>query len=336
MILRSRAPLRISFAGGGTDVSPFPETEGGAVLSATLNRYAYGSLRPRGDGRIRIESVDLDLQLDFAVDEPVSVDGELALVKAAIRRLCPTDTTGFDLVLRSSAPPGSGLGSSSTLMVALVALMQDYCRLPLSEYEVAELAYEIEREDLGIAGGMQDQYAAAFGGCNFIEFQNQRVIVNPLRVKQETLNELELGLLLCYTGKTRNSTNIIADQTARTTKGEEDTLSGLRAQKELAVAMKTAVLRGEMREFGELLNQAWLEKKKLSPLITTPALDEAFEVARANGAIGGKVTGAGGGGHMLFFCEFESKHKVADALSRIGCSWQEVTFSTQGVTTWRT
>lgn len=334
MVIRAKAPFRVSFAGGGTDVPPFPETEGGAVLSATIDRFAYGSLRPRDDGRITVESVDLGISLDFSVKDELTFDGELDLVKAAIRRLGPAEEAGYDLALRSSAPPGSGLGSSSTLMVALVALLQEHYRLALTDYETAELAYEIEREDLGIRGGLQDHYAAAFGGFNFIEF-GDRVVVNPLRVRRDVVNELEMSLMLCYTGVTRQSAKIITDQSTRAANKEPDTLEGLRAQKELAVAMKSALLRGQLREFGGLLDQAWHEKKKMSPLITTQQIDEAYKVALANGALGGKVTGAGGGGYIMFFCDFDSKHRVAAALTGRGATVTEFSFATEGVTTWR-
>jgi D-glycero-alpha-D-manno-heptose-7-phosphate kinase len=337
VLVRAKAPLRVSFAGGGTDVSPFPESEGGVVLSATIDRYAYGSLRTRADGTISIESVDFGLSLDFPAEGMVDgtvFDGRLDLVKAAIRRLSMDDTGGYDLLLRSTAPPGSGLGSSSTTMVALVGLLREYYALPLSEYEIAHLAWEIERRDLGIAGGLQDHYAATFGGFNFIEF-GDRVIVNPLRVRDSTVNELELNLLLCYTGITRESAHIIGDQTARVQTQQAGTLEGLRAQKELAVAMKAALLRGELNAFGELLGQAWHEKKKLSPLITTDLIDEAYDLAMRSGATGGKVTGAGGGGYILFYCDFTRKHRVAQALEKLGASVTEFSFERRGLTTWR-
>jgi D-glycero-alpha-D-manno-heptose-7-phosphate kinase len=332
--VRAKAPLRISFAGGGTDVPPFSDTEGGVVLSATIDRFAYGSLSPRADNRVGIESVDFGLSLDFPVTEEPVLDGKLDLVKAAIRRLRREDLGGYDLVLRSNTPPGSGLGSSSTMMVALVGMLLEFYGIPLEQYEVADLAHAIERQDLKIRGGLQDHYAAAFGGFNFIEF-GERVIVNPLRISESTINELEFSLLLCFTGITRESANIIADQTDRVIAAETDTLGGLRAQKQLAVSMKSALLRGKLGEFGELLGEAWREKQRLSPMIATPRIQQAFEIALANGAISGKVTGAGGGGYILFFCDFRKKHKVADALERFGVTSSEFSFEPRGMTTWR-
>ena len=331
---RSRAPLRISFAGGGTDVPPFPSTDGGCVLSATINRYAYGSLTPRPDRRVRIESVDFGTTAELALDEEFDLDGRLDLVKAAVRRFGVPDVDGYDLVLRSNAPPGSGLGSSSTMMVALTGLLAEHHGAALGEYETAHLAHLIERVDLGISGGLQDHYAATFGGFNFIEFGEQ-VVVNPLRVRDEVVHELEMGLMLCFTGITRASAKVIDDQSSRVVSGAVDTLAGLRAQKELAVAMKSALLRARLREFGELLGEAWKQKKRMSPLISNPRIDELYELATGSGALGGKVTGAGGGGYILFYCDFARKHRVITELERAGASVLEFSFDGKGLTTWR-
>jgi D-glycero-alpha-D-manno-heptose-7-phosphate kinase len=330
-MIRAKAPLRVSFAGGGTDVPPFPQTEGGLVLSATINRYAYGALAPRDDGQIGVESLDLGLSAEFAHDHPLEYDGQLDVVKAAIRKL---GRGGFDLFLHTSAPPGSGLGSSSTMIVTLIGLLKEYHRLPLTDYEIAELAFTVERHDLGIKGGSQDQYAAAFGGFNFIEMTGDRVVVNPLRISDEVINELEHNMLLGYTGRTRRSDHIISDQTARFVEGDSAALEGLRMQKELAVQMKDALLRRRLNDFGELLGVAWEFKKKLSPRITTDFIDEAYACARAEGALGGKVTGAGGGGYMLFFCPFHRKHRVAERLTRLGVDITEFEFAPRGLTTW--
>jgi D-glycero-alpha-D-manno-heptose-7-phosphate kinase len=334
MVYRAKAPLRVSFAGGGTDVPPFPEQEGGLVLNATINRHAYGTLRPREDSQIQIESADFDMALDYDREEGPVFDGKLDLVKAAIRKLDQEGSKGFELFLHSSAPPGSGLGSSSTLMVTLVGLLKEFHGLPMTDYEVAELSYHVEREDMGIKGGLQDQYAATFGGFNFIEFSADRVIVNPLRISDSIVNELEHNMLLCYTGATRRSDHIIEDQTDRLARGNEDTLDGLRMQKEFAVEMKNALLRGRPDRFGELLHDAWQAKKKMSTRITTPFIDEAYTAAREAGALGGKVTGAGGGGYMLFYCLFDKKHRVAEALTKLGGTVDEFSFESKGLETW--
>ncbi len=334
-VIRTKAPLRISFAGGGTDVPPYPEREGGCVLNATIDHYAWGSLRPRDDGRIRIESLDLGVSLDCSVDKELEFDGQLDLVKATFVRLQAQNSSGFDVFLHSDAPPGSGLGSSSALIVGLVGLVKEFKSLPLTEYEVTQLAYLIERQDLRIQGGHQDQYASSFGGFNFIEFCGDRVIVNPLRIHQDTVNELEHNLLLCYTGTTRRSDRIIEDQTKRFEEKQEGTLRALREQKQLATDMKNALLSRRLDDFGDLLHSAWESKKKLSPRISNNWIDEMYETARQSGALGGKITGAGGGGYMLLYCQFEKKHKVAEALKQLGASPAEFAFESRGLQTWR-
>jgi D-glycero-alpha-D-manno-heptose-7-phosphate kinase len=334
-LFRAKAPLRVSFAGGGTDVPPFPEREGGFVLSATINRYAHGMLRPRTDGRIKVESLDLGMALEYGAEDSVDYDGKLDLVKAAIRRVAQLEEPrGIDLFLHTAAPPGSGLGASSALIVSLTGLLGDLHKLSLTEYEIADLAWQVEREDLGLRGGLQDQYAATFGGFNFIEFHADRVIVNPLRIHPSTVLELESNLLLCFTGATRSGDHIIEDQTSRYEASDEAALTGLRMQKELAQAMKEALLRGRLAEFGDLLGTAWEHKKKMSPRITTPVIDAAYREARASGALGGKVTGAGGGGFMLFYCPAGTRHRVLARLHRLGLEETEFSFDQQGLRTW--
>ena len=338
-VLRARAPLRVSFAGGGTDVPPFPAREGGVVLSSTINRYAYATLRPRDDGSVTVRSLDYGDSVDFGVDDPVVFDGRLDLPKAAIARVREfrgaLPPTGFDLFLHTNAPPGSGLGSSSAVVVNVLALVARHCGMDLTAHELAEVACRLEREDLGIPGGLQDQYAAAFGGFNFMEFHAERVVVYPLRVAESTIHELEHNMLLAYTGHSRVSDHIIEDQIARFMDCDADAVAGMRAQKEIAHAMKEALLCGEVSGFGELLGQAWRHKQRMSSRISTALIDEAVEVALSSGALGAKVTGAGGGGHMALVCEFERKHLVAEALIRLGMTVSEFTFSQQGVTTWR-
>lgn len=335
MVFRAKAPLRVSFAGGGTDVPPFPSREGGVVLSATINRYAYGSLVPHEDEAIRIQSVDFGLDVNYDSREDLRLDDKLGLVKTAIGGFGHDgEGSGFDLFLHTNAPPGSGLGSSSSVMVTLIGLLKDFHRLPLTDYEIAELAYRLERDDIGISGGLQDQYAAAFGGFNFIEFHGDHVVVNPLRIPEDVIHELEHNMLLCYTGQTRTSDRIIDDQRARFEEGDAQAIEGLRTQKRLASEMKDALLRRRLNAFGDLLGQAWRYKKLMSPRITTGFIDELYEAAIGEGALGGKVTGAGGGGYMLFFCPFQLKHKVADRLIQMGASVTEFEFAPQGLTTW--
>lgn len=334
-MFRAKAPLRISFAGGGTDVPPYPEREGGCVLNATIDSFAWGSLRSRNDGSIKLESVDLGVCLEYKADDKMLLDGQLDLVKAALTRLEAKNSQGFDIFLKSDAPPGSGLGSSSALMVALVGLVRELKNLPLTDYEIAQLAYAIEREDIGILGGLQDQYAATFGGFNFIEFYKDRVIVNPLRISPDIVNELEHNLLLCYTGITRRSDRIIEDQTQRFEQGNPEALTALSEQKQLAIDMKNALLRRRLDDFGDLLHCAWQAKRRMSSKISNPVIDELYEIARKHGALGGKITGAGGGGYMLFYCCFERKHSVAEAMRKMGAAPVDFAFEARGLQTWR-
>jgi D-glycero-alpha-D-manno-heptose-7-phosphate kinase len=335
MLIRAKAPLRISFAGGGTDVAPFPEREGGLVLNATINRYAYGTLCPRSDEKITIHSHDYGSSLELAPREVPIFDGKLDLAKAAIRRFAGHDAGGFDLVLYSNAPPGSGLGASSAMMVALIGVLKEFASVPLTDYELAEMAHTIEREELGIRGGRQDEYAAVFGGFNYIELRGDHVIVNPLRVANDTVLELEHNLLLCYTGNTRQGDHIIEDQTRRFVEGDADAVAGLNAQKELARQLKDALLQGRLGDFGELLDSAWQTKKLLSPRISNDHIDELYAQAREAGAIGGKVAGAGGGGYLLLYCGDDRKHAVAARMQELGASVSDFAFEGSGLRTWR-
>jgi D-glycero-alpha-D-manno-heptose-7-phosphate kinase len=335
MLIRAKAPLRISFAGGGTDVPPFPANEGGCVLSATIDRYAWGTLRPRDDDRICINSLDFGSSLAYSSRREIKLDGEMDLAKAAIQKLTGTYDQGFDLFLHSDAPPGSGLGSSSAMMVALVGLLKEWKSLQLTDYQIAELAYDVERVDLAIAGGMQDQYAATFGGVNHIEFFGDRVVVNGLRLTADILNELEYNLLLVDTGKVRLSSNIIADQVDRYERGDLQSVEALRELKRLTIEMKDRLLRRRLEEFGALLHEEWQHKKRMSDRISSAEIDELYQLALDEGAIGGKITGAGGGGHMLLYCRFDRKHRVAEALRKRGCEPSEVALEPLGLQTWR-
>jgi D-glycero-alpha-D-manno-heptose-7-phosphate kinase len=334
-LVRAKAPLRLSFAGGGTDVPPFPEREGGCVLSTTINRYAWGTLKPRDDGQICINSLDFNVSLAYASRDHLDYDGEMDLAKAAIKRLAPDYDGGYDLFLHTDAPPGSGLGSSSAMMVALVGLLNEFHGLALTDYEIAEIAYEIERIDLGIKGGMQDQYAAAFGGFNYIEFMGDRVVVNGLKVSRDILNELEYNLLIGNTGKVRLSSHIIDDQVRRYEDGDVDANDALREIKALTVQMKDSLLHRRLDEFGQLLDQEWQHKKRMSPRISSPELDDLYAVARREGAIGGKITGAGGGGYLMLYCKFDRRHAVRERLKEMGVWMREVSLEPLGLQTWR-
>jgi D-glycero-alpha-D-manno-heptose-7-phosphate kinase len=332
-IIRAKAPLRISFGGGGTDVSPYPEEKGGAVLNATIDKYAYCSLEARKDDVISVQSLDYDLMAKYSVNDKLKYDGKLDLVKAAIEVMGIKD--GAHFFLHSDMPPGSGLGASSTMTVALVGTLGYWLKISLSDYGIAELAYRIERQEAGIKGGKQDQYAASFGGFNFIEFQGNKTIVNPLRVKQEVLNELEYRLLLCYTGKTRLSAGIIDDQMVGYMKKKKDVVNALDETKALAIAMKNALLLGQIDEFGLFLHQAWQCKKNFSDKITDPDIEQLYYAARQCGALGGKLLGAGGGGYLLLLCEFDKRHVVAQKLEELGGKVTHFAFEFNGLQTWK-
>jgi D-glycero-alpha-D-manno-heptose-7-phosphate kinase len=332
LYFRARAPLRLSFCGGGTDVSPYPEEHGGMVLSATINQYAYASLRPRRDSRLTLASLDYDVVAKYDHPKRLRFDGSLDLIKAVVKAL--RVRRGADLWVHSDAPPGSGLGSSSTMVVALIGVLSEWLKRPLSGYETAELAYRIERVDLGLAGGRQDQYAATFGGFNFIEFHRDGTVVNPLRIGRDVLHELEYRLLLCYMGQTRQSAHIIERQTAAYREGRAPVVEALDRLKAQTLEMKKALLLGQVDAVGELLHEAWEHKKRLDESISNSHVDRLYRLARREGAIGGTMPGAGGGGYFLFLTRFDRKHRVASALEKRGGQVVPFQFEPRGLQTW--
>lgn len=302
------------------------------VLSTTMNKYAYGTLIPSTEEGFTVRSLDYNVVAKYDTPSALLYNGELDLVKAALRWMGIRG--GVNLFLHSDAPPGSGLGSSSTMVVTLVGLLQHYLKKPMTNYEIAEAAYIIERRELGIQGGMQDQYAAAFGGFNLIEFNPTSVIVNPLRIPADTLRELEYHLVLCYTGRTRLSANILKDQVESYRQGKVDVMDALDQMKKLTIEMKNALLTGRLDDFGALLHQGWVQKKRLAKQITSPEIEKMYETALATGAIGGKILGAGGGGYIIFYCDFEKKHLVTGALEKLGGEVVEFGFDSEGLRTW--
>lgn len=333
MIIRSRAPLRISFCGGGTDVQPYPQKYGGVVLSGTINRYTYCSLVPDSTTQLKVHSLDYQRSAAFGLHEALPFDGDLDIFKAVFRRLPVRN--GLKLFVHSDAPPGSGLGSSSALVVALIGALWHLLHRHRDNYEIADLAYRMEREDLGIKGGMQDQYSAAFGGFNFIEFSRDGVIVNPLRLSGDVVCELEYHLLLVYTGKTRLSGNIVGRQIDAYEREDPKVMDALLTIKGLTVAMKNALVRGRLQEFGATLHEAWVAKKQLDGGIATPQVDTLYEEARRLGALGGKILGAGGGGHMLLFVPYTHKHDVAQRMISLGAEVVPFAFEQHGLHSWQ-
>jgi D-glycero-alpha-D-manno-heptose-7-phosphate kinase len=329
MRVEACAPLRISFAGGGTDVPPYPATHGGAVLSATISRSARARVRARADHEYHVESLDLMARAAFAPHELV-FNGHLDLVKAVLRELAPE--RGLDLTLATDAPPGSGLGSSSALVVAMLAAGGVAGGAQWSPAELAQRAYQVERVDLKIEGGMQDQYAAAFGGLNFMEFHGEEeVTVRPLRVAAETVEELERSLLLAWSGRSRTDDGILRRQVDGVLGGSARSLESLKAMKALATGMRDALLRGDLADFADGLHEGWRQKRRLASGIATPRLDELYAVGRRAGAAGGKVLGAGGGGYLLFATPPGARARVANALEAASAPCAQVAFDFRGV-----
>lgn len=333
-VLRARAPLRISFGGGGTDVPPFVTERGGHVLNATIDRYAYATLVPNDTGRVVLRSLDYGDEVSYGVDDPVpALDFQMDLAKGVLRRLGVAGR-GFTLFTHADCPPGSGLGASSTMMVALVGVFDRWLGLGLGRYETAQLAHDIERDDLRIGGGRQDHFAAAFGGFNFIEFGADTTLVNPLRLPPEWVSELEYSLVLAYTGTSRLSSTIIEDQARNFAEGAGDAVAAMEETKLAATEMKRLLLTGQFRAFGEALDRAWQTKKRMSGQISTGPIDAVYTAARAAGALGGKVSGAGGGGFMFFFTDFDRRHAVEAALTAAGADVVHFGFSDAGLQTW--
>jgi len=339
MIIRSKAPLRLGLAGGGTDVSPYSDIYGGAVLNATISMYAYATIETLKDGKIIIEAIDRNETLKFDSKEILELDGKLDLIKGVYNRIVKDFTKkpiSFKLTTYVDAPAGSGLGSSSTLVVAILSAFAEWLGLPLGEYDLAHLAYEIERIDLKISGGKQDQYAATFGGFNFMEFYDgDRVIVNPLRIKKEIVNELQFNLLLYYTGTSRLSSKIIEAQVKNVETKKEKSIDAMHKLKEQAILMKEALLKGRLNDIGELLDFGWQHKKQMAEGITNPVIEEIYETAKKAGAIGGKISGAGGGGFMILYCPKNTRYKVIEALQKFGGEFRRYQFTKYGVEAWK-
>ena len=339
MIARARAPLRLGLAGGGTDVSPYCDLHGGAVLNATIDRYAYATVEDATGQEVLLEA--LDRGVAWSGTNLTTVPPELRLLAGTYRRICDQFLDGERPPLRlrtfSDAPPGSGLGSSSTMVVAVVAALSEYFQIPLGEYDLARIAYVIERGDLALAGGKQDQYAAAFGGVNFMEFHaGDRVIVNPLRIKDWVSAELEASLLLYFTGVSRESARIIDEQARNAASGAANPIEAMHQLKQEAVQMKEHLLRGDLPGFARTLQQGWQAKKRMASSISNPMIDALEALAMDNGAVATKVSGAGGGGFMMFVCDPVDRVRLSAALSAQGGSLLDFHFNPGGATAWRT
>ncbi len=338
MIIRSKAPLRIGLAGGGTDVSPYSDLYGGAILNASISLYASATIEPLNNGKIIFHAVDKGEELVFDATEELDTNCSLGLLTGIYNRIVKDylkKPLSFRLTTYVDVPSGSGLGTSSTLVVAVIQAFAEWQRLAFGEYDLASLAYNIERVDLKMAGGKQDQYAATFGGINFMEFYSEnKVIVNPLRIKQRYLNELENNLLLYYTSTSRYSSHIIEAQSQNVIKKNEKSIEAMHNLKSQSISMKEALLKGDIDQIGEILDYGFMNKKKMADGISNSMIDELYSSAKAAGSTGGKISGAGGGGFMIFYCPGNTRYAVMDALSKFEGSFKKYSFVQEGVTSW--
>ena len=341
MLVRARAPLRLGLAGGGTDVSPYCDLYGGLVLNATIDKYAYATLEPTSQGKaVRFVAADRQESWEGEARSALELDGRLELHKGVYNRIVREFNGGRPLALilttHTDAPPGSGLGSSSTLVVAMVKAFVEWLNLPLGEYDIARLAYEIERVDVGLAGGRQDQYAATFGGFNFMEFHpGERVVVNPLRIKNWILSELEASLILYFGGVSRDSARIIDEQAANVQRHDAAVLDATHALKAEAVAMKENLLKGDFDGLVQSIQAGWEAKKRLASSISNPQIEEMYELARKAGMRAGKISGAGGGGFMMLLVDPVRRMEVIRALHRAPGRIYTCHFTRHGTEGWK-
>lgn len=340
MIYRSKAPFRLGIAGGGTDVSPYSDIYGGAILNVTINLYAHATIRPLDNGKIRFVHINDNIVEEFDAISQLPLEGPLVLQHGIYNSIVARHNNGeplsFELITSMDVPSGSGLGTSSTLVVSILGAFTEWLKLPLGRYDIAHYAYEIERIDLQMAGGRQDQYAATFGGVNFMEFlENDRVIVNPLRINDDILQEWAMNTVLFYTNKQRCSSKIIEEQAENVKKQNLDSLEAMHNVKKEAFRMKNCLLRDELWELGKALNSSWDNKKKMARHISNEFIDHIYEIAIANGALGGKISGAGGGGFMFFYCPGNTCYKVSEALTDLNIgNVKYFEFCKRGLITW--
>lgn len=338
MIYRSKAPLRIGLAGGGTDVSPYSDQFGGAILNATVSLFAYANIEPLDEQKIIVEALDRNEKEEYVYADELPFTGKLDLLKGVYNRIKKdygNPETGFRLSTYVDAPAGSGLGTSSTLVVAVIGAFVEMLKLPLGDYDIAHYAYQIEREDLKLSGGKQDQYAAMFGGVNFMEFyEDDKVIVNPLRIRSQYLHELENNLVLYFTATSRESAAIIDEQVKNVNEKKVKSLDAMHQLKEQARMMKEALLKGRLDQFGEILDFGFQQKRQMAANISNNVIEEIYSSAKEAGATGGKISGAGGGGFMIFYCPKNSRHQVINRLLQFGGEVKNYTFTKHGLTTW--
>ncbi len=337
--VRAKAPLRLGLAGGGTDVSPYSDTFGGCVLNASIDMFAHTTIETRDDWRVEFNATDLEARFDGPAQPRFDLDGELRLHKAIYNRVVRDYNKGAPLGLtvttHSDAPPGSGLGTSSTMVVSILTAYQELLRLPLGEYDVARLAFDIERNDCSLAGGKQDQYAATFGGFNFMEFlPGDKTIINPLRIRNHIANELNARMLLYFTGRSRESANIINDQIAAVKSESTKSLDSMHELKRIAFVMKECLLMNDIDGVIRLFRESWEAKKQMAHSISNAMIDQVAEDAIVAGAQAVKVSGAGGGGFMMIFVDPVKKLDVLRALEGAGGYFVKFNFTSHGAQSW--
>lgn len=328
---RARSPVRISFGGGGSDLTHFFAGEGGAVINTTISLYSHATLRVRSDEQVIIRSRDLNAALQ-APDLPTALvqPGLFGLIQALLKVVHPD--FGFELYLHSDFPMNSGLGGSAVLSAAVLGCFNQFRQDRWDSHELAELAFQAERLHLGVAGGWQDQYATVFGGFNFMEFRMDQNIVHPLRIQPDILLELEESLILCDTGTTHDSGDIHRDQ--RHQMQQENVRQQVQTNVELSYRMRNQLLRGQLLQFGQSLHEAWQFKRQFSSKISTVRLDHIYDSARSRGAIGGKLLGAGGGGFFLFYVPPFRKHELMESLEKAGLTIRSFRFEQEGLRAW--
>jgi D-glycero-alpha-D-manno-heptose-7-phosphate kinase len=328
---RSKSPVRISFGGGGSDTSAYFSENKAAVINATISLYSHSTLKIRNDSKIILNSLDLNDKIEFEnIIELQKYDGKFSLIKSVIKAINPS--FGFELYVHSDFPMSSGLGGSAVVTSSILGCFNQFRSDKWDKHDISEIAFQAERLHLGVSGGWQDQYATVFGGFNFMEFNKEQNIINPIRINNDTILELEESLVLCYTGTTHDSGNIHNDQKEQTKK--EDVKDRIQSNVELTYEIRNHLLRGNLNDFGHCLHKAWELKRSFSSKISTPWLDEIYDGAMQNGAIGGKLLGAGGGGYFLFYVPSFDRHTLINWIKSKGLFVTPFIFESNGLQSW--
>ena len=340
MIVKARAPLRLGLAGGGSDLSPYSDLYGGYVLNTTIDRYAYAMIKTHNEPVVRFTATDQQIEKVLPVEIPLLLNGKLDLHTAVYKYITKNFNNGKSIPLELSTycdvPIGSGLGSSSTLVVAIIKAFVELLNLPLDVYDIARIAYQVERVDCGLQGGRQDQYSASFGGFNFMEFYDmERAVINPLGIKNWILCELEASLVLYFTGLSRESAHIITDQIEGVKLGNLNVLEAMHHIKEESLTMKECLMRGDFLGLVNSMRFGWDNKKRSAKTVSNSHIDNIYDSAIQAGALAGKVSGAGGGGFMLFFVPTEKRMDVIRALNSFGGQVSNCHFTKHGAQAWR-